>query len=293
MEIAERLRIEGDLRASEKQFRMLFESSVVPILLLRGDKYELVNSAYLRLVGARDASEILGRPFLEFTAPEESENAQKVFRSFLAGESLPEIYESVGLRLDGSTFPCEVSAAQLQLPGEPATLVYLMDITDRKISAERLQFLSTHDSLTGLYNRAYFDQILDQEANQPTQPLSMLVLDVNELKRVNDTWGHAVGDVLLKNIANVLQRAMRGEDIVARIGGDEFVVVMPSTDREAAGKVVARIQAAILSHNESHTDHPPISIAIGCATVNTNEALVDAMKRADEAMYVHKREKVS
>ena len=288
-EIAERMRIEGDLRASENQFRMLFESSLVPILLLRNDKFELVNQAYLKQIG----SQILGRSFLEFTAPESRDALLKIFPTFLAGQTPPEIYETVGVRMDGTTFPCEVFATQLHLPGEPTTLVYLSDITDRKLSAEKLHFLSTHDSLTGLYNRAYFDHMLDLEADQIEVPVSILILDVNGLKKVNDTSGHGAGDALLQDTANVLLRAMRGEDTVARIGGDEFVVVMPATDREAAQKVVDRIQASIRTFNENHAHRHPISIAIGCATLGVNETWVNAVKRADEAMYIHKREKVT
>ena len=272
---------------------MLFESSLVPILLLRDDKFELVNQAYLKQIGAKDASQILGRSFLEFTAPASRKSLLKIFQTFLAGQTPPAIYETVGLRMDGTTFPCEVFATQLHLPGELATLVYLSDITDRKLSAEKLHYLSTHNSLTGLYNRAYFDHMLDLEADQIEAPVSILMLDVNGLKKVNDTNGHAAGDVLLQDTANVLLRAMRGEDTVARIGGDEFVVVMPATDQEAAQKVVVRIQAALKLYNENHTQRHPISIAIGCATLGANETWVDAVKRADEAMYIHKREKVS
>ncbi len=223
--------------------------------------------------------------FLSFAIPQ-------LFQSFLTGQTPPEIHKTVGLRMDGTTFPCEVFATQLHLPGEPTILVYLSDITDRKLSAEKLHFLSIHDSLTGLYNRAYFDHMLDLDADQIKVPVSILILDVNGLKKVNDTSGHGAGDALLQDTANVLLRAMRGEDTAAGIGGDEFVVVMPATDRDAVQKVVDRIQASIRTFNDNHTKRHPISIAIGCATLGANETWVDAVRRADEAMYIHKREKV-
>ncbi len=227
--------------------------------------------------------------FLNLPLPEERETITQIFHSFLARESLPDVHETVGLRVDGSKFPCEVSATLIDLPGEPAALVYLSDITDRKLSAEKLHYMGTHDSLTGLYNRAYFDAVLDQGADHAARPISILMLDMNGLKRVNDTCGHAVGDDLIKHSANVLIRAMRGEDIVARIGGDEFAVIMPATDQEAAQKVMGRIQSAVQSHNETYQDHQPISLAIGCATQGSEESLVQTVKKADEAMYVHKR----
>ena len=264
---------------------------MLPIFLLSEDKFALVNRAYLRLVGAEDASQILGRSFLEFAAPESRKHIERITRSFFTGETPPDIFEIVGARLDGSTFSCEIFPTQFLLKKEPVTLVHLSDITDRKLSAEKLEFMGTHDSLTGLYNRAYFDQILALKPDPAKQPFTILILDVNGLKKVNDTFGHAAGDEILQDTAKTLLRAMRGEDVVARIGGDEFVVVMPSTDQESAKKVVARIQTAIQAHNENHLDHQPVSVAIGCATLNVDETLVDAVKRANSAMYIHKRER--
>jgi len=289
-EIAERARIEGDLRASEEQFRMLFESAVIPIILLRGFQFDLVNRAFLRLVGATSSNMLQGRSVLDFTAPEKREELREVFQSYLRGEDVPDVYETVGIRLDGSPFPCDLTATKLGLPGDPATLVYLTDITERKQAAERMQYLSTHDSLTDTYNRAYFEQILRGGLKAVVQPVSMLMMDVNGLKLVNDTWGHSAGDVLLRDAATILTRAMRGEDIIARIGGDEFVVIMPGTDQAASDKVIERIRHAIHQFNASHPDHHPISLAIGTATVDLNEAMMDVLKRADQAMYANKRE---
>jgi diguanylate cyclase (GGDEF)-like protein len=150
--------------------------------------------------------------------------------------------------------------------------------------------LSIHDPLTDLYNRAYFEQILRDGLKAVDQPVSMLMLDVNGLKMVNDTWGHSAGDVLLRDTATILTRAMRGEDIIARIGGDEFVVIMPGTDRAASDKVIERIRHAIQQFNGTHPDHQPISLAVGSATVDLNEALMEVLKRADQAMYDNKRE---
>lgn len=287
-EIAERLRIEDELRASEEQFRLLFESAVIPIVLLRGCDYDLVNPAFLKLVRISDPSMLHGTSFFNFTASEKRVEFQEIFQGCLKGEAVPDVYEIIGQRLDGSTFPCEMVATRLDLVGEPATLVYLTDITERKQSAERLRYISVHDALTGLYNRARFEQVINLESSSLLQPVSILVMDLNSLKQVNDGWGHAAGDVLLINTATVLSQTLRVDDMIARIGGDEFTVIMPATDSTMAQKVIERIQLAIQQFNESHPDHQPIWLAIGSATALPNEALPEVVKRADQAMYIRK-----
>lgn len=163
----------------------------------------------------------------------------------------------------------------------------ILDITERKETEAKLRYLSTHDVLTGLYNRAYYDEELERLKNGRTFPVSIVVADVDRLKLVNDRQGHAAGDELLKLTAQVMKGAFRTEDLVARIGGDEFAVILPGTAIGAAQEVIERIRkslAAILGDD----GRPVLSLSLGCATALDGQGLIEAWQRADELMYEDK-----
>ncbi len=157
--------------------------------------------------------------------------------------------------------------------------------TKRNKSMKKLAYLSLHDKLTGLYNRAYFDEELKRLQDSREYPITMLYADVNGLKIVNDAFGHDKGDELLKTAASVLQRVLRKPEVLARYGGDEFAALLVNTDAEVAKKVVARIRNEISVYNRDNPEIP-LSLSIGTATAeDKNTFLEDLRKEADELMY--------
>jgi diguanylate cyclase (GGDEF)-like protein len=155
-------------------------------------------------------------------------------------------------------------------------------------SEQRLQYFGTHDALTGLYNRSFFETALTNMQREGDFPLSILIMDVDGLKRVNDQFGHTVGDELLKRVGEVMSGALRGEDIIARIGGDEFVVLMPGTDFSAGEMVLQRVHQAIQKHNVSYNDQLSLSLSLGIATAGLGDDLMETIKQADQKMYIEK-----
>ncbi|PKN16459.1 MAG: hypothetical protein CVU66_00865 [Deltaproteobacteria bacterium HGW-Deltaproteobacteria-23] len=153
------------------------------------------------------------------------------------------------------------------------------DITRRKELEISLRHDSTHDILTGLYNRAFFETELERFARSRMLPMSIVIADVNNLKTVNDALGHEAGDDLIRLAAGVLFGVFRCEDIVARIGGDEFAVLLPFTDEKTATKAIERLKLCpeIISGQ--------VSIALGIAAAANSEQLPEALKLADDRMY--------
>ncbi len=151
---------------------------------------------------------------------------------------------------------------------------------------EEVRYLSYHDSLTGLYNRAYLEYKMEDLDTEEHLPISVVMLDFNGLKLVNDTYGHSAGDELLKNGAALLKRVCREADILARWGGDEFVILLPGTEASAAHIITERI---IEECRKTYDDALPISMALGAVTKgNPGEDLFAYLKEAEDRMYNHK-----
>ena len=157
------------------------------------------------------------------------------------------------------------------------------DISDRKKAEEKIKYLSFHDSLTGLYNRAYFDEELRRLDTARQLPITIVMGDVNGLKVINDAYGHEKGDLFLKKIADILRDTFRKEDIVSRWGGDEFIAILPNAYEKDTKNIVNRIKKMCI---ERSTADMPLSISIGIASKKLPEEDMDSvLKEAEDKMY--------
>ena len=162
-------------------------------------------------------------------------------------------------------------------------IAIIRDITDQKLSHRRIEYLSYHDQLTGLYNRRFFVEAFRRLDTSGNLPFTIAMLDVNGLKLTNDAFGHQVGDELLKRVASVLISETRAGDIVARIGGDEFIVLLPNTSNEETEEIVKRIlQCAALEKMQNVI----ISVSVGWETkTSADQTRRYIFARAEEHMY--------
>ena len=204
-----------------------------------------------------------------------------------ASEEGPQSYEWLGKKKSGELFWSEVSLTPSHIGGEGRVLAVVRDISDRKEIERKLQYLSYHDSLTGLYNRSFFETEFARIDKDRRCPVSVIVADLDGLKLVNDTHGHEAGDELIRSAANILSSVFRSEDLVARIGGDEFVVLLRGADEKTTAALQGRIREAEQRLN-GDTGVAQVRLSLGSATANSPEEVVSLMSRADKRMYEDK-----
>lgn len=161
------------------------------------------------------------------------------------------------------------------------------DITEKKVAEQEIEYLYFHDSLTGLYNRSYFNEELKRYDSERQLPLSIILGDVNGLKLTNDAFGHNIGDRLLKKAANIIKECCRQEDLIARWGGDEFIILLPQSDENIAHDICSRIKMRFEEIDDEELVEP--GIALGHATKKKiKEDFQEVFKKAEELMYKNK-----
>lgn len=175
--------------------------------------------------------------------------------------------------------------------GENEVLIILRDVTEHNKFQQQLEFISNHDSLTGLYNRTYFDEEMRRLESGRYHPVGIVVCDIDSLKIVNDNLGHKMGDELLKIASSLIRQAFRGNDAVVRIGGDEFVILLPNFSHGMIVEVCNRFKKMVDGYNEAKTGLF-VSISVGHAVNNDpGSNLSETFKQADREMYKDKLSK--
>jgi diguanylate cyclase (GGDEF)-like protein/PAS domain S-box-containing protein len=280
---------ERALRTSEAKYRALFEQSRDAILIMDPQGTIIAaNNATTRLLQYSPA-EVEGKPLAMLAA----EPADQV----VVGEELrlkapaPEL-ETRLRRKDGEVLWCLLSVAHLTDESGVVTgcQAILHDITERKRAEERLLHEAFHDELTGLPNRALFAERLEMAMQRmrrrPERRFAVLYLDLDRFKVVNDSLGHAVGDALLVHVGRVLASCVRGEETVARMGGDEFAILLDIDDEEEALHAARRIQARLGQSYVIAGKRLFTSASVGIAFPETPEQPpADVLRNADIAMY--------
>ena len=212
----------------------------------------------------------------------------------LLGQSFEPALTAVGAkeitlaRKDKSRRIVEVCSVDTEWKGLPARLATLRDVTRQKEVEQRLRYMSSHDFLTGLYNRIYYSSEISRLEDSCRYPFSLVMLDANGLKKINDTQGHTAGDQFLRRISEFLQQAFNQDEIVARIGGDEFAIILPNTGQEKADSIMMMLKLRIWQANREHPNRP-ISVSFGVATLTGAGQMQQALALADKRMYEDKK----
>lgn len=198
--------------------------------------------------------------------------------------------ESINIRKDGSTFVVHLRSDVVEdAEGTPSAVVTTcFDITGQKEMERQLRHMSTHDPLTGLFNRAFFEEELERLRKGNRFPVIVLIADVDGLKIVNDRRGHGAGDEHLKMAAGVLRGAFRADDVVARIGGDEFVVLLTEVEEREVEHAVERIRRT-MAELCIPGDEGTFGLSLGVAVARKGDELATAIRQADALMYQDKQ----
>jgi diguanylate cyclase (GGDEF)-like protein/PAS domain S-box-containing protein len=293
-DITDRKRTEDSLKDSEEKYRSLVESTEDSIYLVDRDyKYLFINKNHLKRLGLSGEAYI-GHLYSETHSIEETrlfiEKAERVFTS---GESVQ--YEYKNFKND-RFFLLTISPLKKSDGTVTAVTVVSKDITTQKKMEEELRTLSLTDELTRLYNRRGFFTLAEQllkVSKREDKRVFMLYADVDNLKEINDTFGHKEGDIALIEIAEVLKKTYRESDIVARIGGDEFVVIsMGTTDAEIKG-ITSRLQNSFEIHNTEGIRKYNLSVSLGIAYFDPKQpcSIDELLIKADKDMYEQKQKK--
>lgn len=285
-DITDRKRMEEALRASEEKFSRAFNASPIPMAITTRSegRFIAVNDRFCSLL-AYEKEAVIGKTSNELGFWVEPEKRAQVESMLMRKEPVRDLEVCFRTR-SGEQRLGAYSAEELKVEGVPCILTILNDITDRKAAQEEIKYLSLYDKLTGLYNRAYFETELKRLDTEGQMPLSLILGDVNGLKLINDVLGHQEGDKLLVEVANIMRQTCRKGDIVARWGGDEFIMALPVCDAATAGMIFERLKNAA-----QHINNLPIetSLSVGLAVKNSpDQDIREIIKEAEDKMYRHK-----
>ena len=280
-----------------EKMRAVMANAPVGIAFSRLGRFELVSDQFARLFGY-DSAQVPGMQTHVICPSDESHRSfvRMATETFAAGGTCDEERELV--RADSSRFWARLQGAPVRAGDSDAGTIWIFtDITESRRQREQLSWSASHDELTGLVNRREFELRLGEEIGEraDAEPSAALFIDLDRFKAVNDSLGHAAGDVLLKNIAAILVGRARAHDTVARVGGDEFAVLLRGCDPRAAERIAASICARVAQHrieagNAEAAHGLSVGASIGIVAIDATFATVkDVLMAADEACYEAKR----
>lgn len=283
-ELRQRKEIEEALSRKIEETDRYFNTSLDLLCIADSDgKFRRLNPQWEKTLGY-PLEELVGTRFMNYIHPDDIEATQMAVNRLQIREPVIN-FENRYRHKDGTYRWIEWRSA----PFDNLIYAAARDVTERKQMEDKLRYQGTHDILTGIYNRSFFEVEMSRLEGGREYPISILITDIDGMKMVNDSQGHAAGDQLLKQAAEILKSVFRSEDILARIGGDEFAVLMPGTDEAAAQKKMECIRTKLVRHN-AISSNMRVEMSIGAATAVKGD-LAGTFTLADQRMYRDKAQR--
>ena len=286
-----------ELQEKSEVFELLFEHSVMGTLIIEDGKFVQCNQKSVEMVGCKSKDELLNispdeiSPQYQADGRLSFEKAQEIIQQALDEGS--KHFEWLHVRQDGKLFLADINLSSIVLNGKKVLYTSWRDITEEKRLKNNLKHLAHHDTLTNLPNRILFNDRLEQaiiKSNRSQSQLAVFFIDLDKFKPINDSLGHEVGDDVLIKVTRLLRKSLRNEDTLARIGGDEFTIVMENfTNIEDVSKIANKLLEALRAPVivGVHSLNLSLSIGISIYPKDADNAKM-LLKLADEAMYVAK-----
>ncbi|HWR30169.1 MAG TPA: PAS domain S-box protein [Negativicutes bacterium] len=284
-DISARKVAEQKLQKSEEKYRLLIENAAETIVVIQDATVQYCNPKATELSGYSQ-QELTAAPFAKFIHPDDRAFVIDMYQRRLQGQLADAQYQFRLMHKNQSSRWVELNSIFIEWEGKAATLNFLTDITERKQSEEAILYLSYHDQLTGLYNRRFYEEELSRLDTERNFPITLVMADVNGLKLTNDAFGHVAGDKLLQKLAAILMQECRSDEIAARIGGDEFMLLLPRTSAIEAERIVQRIQKAT---GRKKDEKLILSVSFGWSTkADSSTDMAAVFMQAEDQMYRHK-----
>lgn len=288
-DITERKQVEQILEESECRFRTILDVAVDGVLLADAQTHKFIhaNRAICEMLGYQP-NELYQLGVEDIHPAADLPKVHKQFDRQMKGEI--RVAQNLPVkRKDGSIFFADVSSAPMTLAGQTIMVGFFHDVTERKQAEEEIHLLATTDTLTGIANRRAFNTQLLQEIERAKRygtPLSLVMYDIDYFKRVNDTFGHGAGDAVLQTLTSIVKANVRSVDIVARWGGEEFMILMPQSDVEAAAEAAEKLRQKVAQHPFEQVGN--LTVSFGVTAFAPQDDLDTLVKRVDDALYMAK-----
>jgi diguanylate cyclase (GGDEF)-like protein/PAS domain S-box-containing protein len=280
-----------DLQQSEEKYRQLVEQITAVTYIDDVDYYSstiFISPQITRLCGY-SPEEWKANPKLWFNIIHPEDRDRVILENTLTNKTKGQFKMDYRMiTKDGKIIWVHDEAVRTQIEGKQVWHGVIYDITEQKHLEESLRYISNHDVLTGLYNRTYFTEELLRLQKGRRFPVSVIIGDIDDLKLINDRYGHGMGDKLLKQAARLFESVFREGDVIARTGGDEFSILLPETNEETANQCTLRIRELMRKKSK---EEPRLSISLGMATAGKGTSINKIIKIADEQMYLEKEER--